>query len=119
MARRKDAIFAMIDCQILHGQRFNRLSEADQGFYLKLWVFAVRERTALFPSSRYPARYLAHELHVPARRLARALSTLSLIELIDLLEDGSIFVRGVSEAHRRLSWAHEHLAELPTPEREP
>jgi hypothetical protein len=113
MPRRKDGIFAQVSCRILHGQRFNQLSEADQGFYLKLWILAVRERTACFPVAKYHTIYLSRELHVEHRRGKRALANLASLGLIEILPDGSIIIENIIECHKNLEWNQVHLTSLP------
>jgi len=101
-----------VDCKILHGQRFNRLSEADQGFYLKLWILAVRERTACFPVTSYGTLWVSHEVHVRHRRCKTALSNLAHLKLIELLPDGSIIINDVMDCHEKLKWEQVHLTDI-------
>jgi hypothetical protein len=108
VARGKDGVFAQVSCRILHGQRFNRLSEADQGFYLKLWILAVRERTTCFPVTNYPTIYLSRELHVEHRRGKRALANLASQRLIHIAIDGTITIEGIKECHKRFGLEKVH-----------
>jgi hypothetical protein len=104
MPRLKDGIFAQVSCKILHGQNFNRLSEADQGFYLKLWTLAVRERTACLLGSVYGVNYAAFELHVDYRRGKRALAKIAQEKLIKLFPDETITIIGIEECHKKFTW---------------
>jgi len=112
MPRRKDAIFAKIDCKILHAQRYNQLKLGDRAIYLGLWILAVRERTALLPGYKYGASYVAFTLHVDCRTCKSALARIAQKELIDYLPDESIIVKGVMECHDKLDWQQVHLKDI-------
>ena len=112
MPRRKDAIFAKVDCKILHAQLYNQLRLADRAVYLGLWILAVRERTALLPCSKYGASYVAYTLHVDCRTCRAALARIAQKGLIDYLPDESIIVKGVMECHEKLEWKQVHLKDI-------
>lgn len=112
MPRRKDAIFAKVSCKVLHGQRMNKLSEVDQLRYLKLWILAVRERTACFPVQEYGLVYLAHELHIGTKSLHNSLNRISQSKHIDYLPDGSVIINDVMELHEKLNWDQVHLKDV-------
>ena len=79
---------------------------------MKLWILAVRERTACFPVANYPTIYLSRELHVEHRRGKRALANLARLKLIEILPDGSIIIEGIMECHKLLGWEQVHLKDI-------
>lgn len=71
---------------------------------MKLWLLAVRERTPVFPSNLYGAKYLAFALHIDQRFYKKSFARIAEQKLIEILPDGSIIVNGVAEYHRKLKW---------------
>jgi hypothetical protein len=110
--RRKDAIFAKVDCKILHGQRYNNLRIDDRAVYLGLWILAVRERSAVLPTHRYSIAYLAHELHITSLYARASIARIACEKLIELMPDGSIIVEGVMDCHDKLKWEQVHLKNI-------
>jgi hypothetical protein len=116
MPRRKDGIFAKVDCRILTGQRFNALKIYDQAVYLKLWILAVRERTACFPACAYAACWIARTLSMTQREYKKSIARIAAQALIEILPDGSLIVNDVMECHAGLDWKQVHLTSLPCTE---
>lgn len=112
MPRSKEGIYAQVSCRILHAQRIVALSEVDQLRYIKLWLLAVRERSAIFPGEIYGVAYIAHELRIGRAACRHCLVRIAAKKLISFLEDETVIVEDVIELHKNLDWNESHVKDI-------
>lgn len=102
---RGDPTYCKIDVDvILKGERFNALSEINQGVYLKLWALAVALRTDTFMVESSPPSFLASCVHSTRQRVFSCLNEMCEHGLAERNTRGDVRIRGVKDCHPKLQW---------------